>query len=178
MTRTLVAPPNMEGAPLADLKAWLSITSRTDDEPLSRLLGAAAMLCEQFTGTVPLPATYEERVAATAVRRSLVTRPVRRILSIEEVAADNSRSDASGVTQTEVLADGTALIRATGPVSGVLVVTCEAGAADGWRSLDAALAHGILRLAAHNYRRRDDGDDGAIPASVVALWRPHRRLRL
>ena len=178
MTRTLVAPPNMEGAPLADLKAWLSITTRTDDETLLRLLGAAVALCEQFTGIVPVTATYEERVSATATRRSLVTRPVRRILSVEEVAADTTRSDASGKTETEILADGTALIQATGPVSGVLAVTCEAGAADDWRSLDAALAHGILRLAAHNYRRRDDGEDDAIPASVVALWRPHRRLRL
>ena len=178
MTRTLVAPPNMEGAPLADLKAWLSISTRTDDPALIRLLESATSLCEQFTGVAPLMATYEERLSPTAARRSLVTRPVRRVVSVEQVAGDGSRSDAGGVTQTEVLADGTALVRATGPVSGVLIVTCEAGAADDWRSLDAALMHGILRLAAHSYRRRDDGEESAIPAAVVALWRPHRRLRL
>ena len=36
---------------------------------------------------------------------------------------------------------------------------------------------GVLRLVAHLFASRD-GDGGAPPAAVTALWRPYRRMRL
>ena len=47
-----------------------------------------------------------------------------------------------------------------------------------WTALDSGLRHGIVRFAAHQYRQRDTGEEAQIPASVAALWRPWRSLRL
>lgn len=47
-----------------------------------------------------------------------------------------------------------------------------------WAVLDPALRHGIVRLAAHQYRERDNGEANALPAAVAALWQPFRTLRL
>ena len=49
--------------------------------------------------------------------------------------------------------------------------------ATGWSDLDEALRHGIVRFAAHQYRERD-ADGGHLPASITALWRPYRMVRL
>ncbi|MFD1952261.1 head-tail connector protein [Sphingomonas arantia] len=40
----------------------------------------------------------------------------------------------------------------------------------------AAVAQGIVRLAAHFHAHRDD--DAGPPAVVAALWRPYRQMRL
>ncbi len=49
--------------------------------------------------------------------------------------------------------------------------------ATAWSDLDEALRHGIVRFAAHQYRERD-ADDGHLPTSIAALWRPYRMVRL
>lgn len=46
-----------------------------------------------------------------------------------------------------------------------------------WDALDEALRHGIVRFAAHQYREREEGTS-ALPATVAALWRPYRLVRL
>ncbi len=46
-----------------------------------------------------------------------------------------------------------------------------------WTDLDEALRHGIVRFAAHQYRERDEGT-AQLPASIAALWRPWRMVRL
>ncbi|WP_370033645.1 head-tail connector protein [Qipengyuania mesophila] len=46
-----------------------------------------------------------------------------------------------------------------------------------WSDLDEALRHGIVRFAAHQYREREEGA-AALPATIAALWRPHRTVRL
>lgn len=48
----------------------------------------------------------------------------------------------------------------------------------GWSATDPALRQGIIRLAAHQYRERDNGAASALPAAVAALWQPFRALRL
>ena len=50
--------------------------------------------------------------------------------------------------------------------------------APSWSELEAALRHGIVRFAAHQYRARDEGGPDTLPASVTALWRPYRMVRL
>ena len=50
--------------------------------------------------------------------------------------------------------------------------------ATSWAELDSALRHGIVRFAAHHYRERDEGEADRLPASVAALWRPFRTVRL
>ena len=50
--------------------------------------------------------------------------------------------------------------------------------AAGWTELDEGLRHGVVRFAAHQYREREGGAGGAMPAAVAALWRPWRVVRL
>lgn len=47
-----------------------------------------------------------------------------------------------------------------------------------WDEAAEPLRHGIVRHAAHQYRERDHGAPDTPPASVAALWRPYRTLRL
>ena len=58
-----------------------------------------------------------------------------------------------------------------------MCLTFTGAAASGWDDLDAPLRHGIVRLAAHQYRERDAGA-AVLPAAVIALWRPYRMVRL
>lgn len=47
-----------------------------------------------------------------------------------------------------------------------------------WALAPPALNEGILRFAAHLYRERDELKPTEPPASVAALWRPFREVRL
>ncbi len=80
---------------------------------------------------------------------------------------------------TEIHADGSGRIRLGSSVPETRIeARVTAGVSSSWNQLEAALKHGIIRLAAHNYRERDQGAGGSPPASVAALWHPYRRLRL
>ena len=50
MTDTPV-PSDLAGAPLGELKQWLSVTGTHDDALLVRLLEMAWRMCQRFTGT-------------------------------------------------------------------------------------------------------------------------------
>ncbi|WP_137680346.1 head-tail connector protein [Aurantiacibacter suaedae] len=181
MQRQLVTPPDLAGAALAELKAWLAITTARDDAELTRLLAASLATCEAFTGRIALEATYEEMREASTGWQTLDLTPVRAILAVEALASDASRTT---LPPTSYLVDITA--RAEGrfrlvvPVSEKrLVVRYTAGLAADWDLLPADLCHGVLRLAAHHFRaREDDSAKSAPPAAVAALWQPWRRMRL
>ncbi len=72
-------------------------------------------------------------------------------------------------------------VRVNNPGSaGRIVVRFPAGLVADWATLPEGLRHGVLRLAAFQYRSREGGTDTAQwpPSAVAALWRPWRRLRL
>lgn len=83
MPRTIISPPDLSGAPLAELKQWLAIATAREDALLARLLAAAHETCERFTGLMPLECTVEERLDPRAGWLTLATRPVRAITAIE-----------------------------------------------------------------------------------------------
>ena len=58
-----------------------------------------------------------------------------------------------------------------------LLVRFVAGLAETWDMVPEGLRQGVVRLAAYHYRERD-GAATSPPASIAALWRPWRRLRL
>jgi len=57
-----------------------------------------------------------------------------------------------------------------------VVVRCTAGVAATWEALPAPLAQGAAALIAHLFD--DRAGTAQPPASVAALWRPWRRMRL
>lgn len=181
MKRALIVPPALADAALAELKDWLAITTTRDDAMLSALLRAALDMCESFTGTMPLQAECEEVLSITYEWQRIATTPVVAITGIEQLAADGTRLalpvDAYLI---DITAEGCGRVRLTRQTAATrIVVSFHAGRATNWASLPEGLRHGIVRLAAHQYRERDgDAALSAPPASVAALWQPWRRMRL
>ena len=180
MKRAIVTPAPLSGAALEELRNWLGIRSATEDPALQRLLRAASDMCEAFTGTMPLAATCEETLCASGEWQKLVTRPVQAIVGVDALPAEGARrSLPAGDYAVDLDADGGGLIRILRQGdAGRVAVRFIAGLAPDWCSLPEGMAHGILRLAAHDYRARDEGPTATPPLAVAALWRPWRRLRL
>lgn len=181
MNRVILTPAVLPGTALAELKQWLGITTAGDDAPLATLLAAALDICEGFTGQMPLEAECEEVLSACPGWQALATRPVQAVSAVEGIGPDGLRFsiDASSY-EIELEADGTGRVRLpTFAAEARVAVRFAAGLAADWDALPASLRHGLIRLAAHQHRQREnDGAAPLPPASVVALWRPWRRMRL
>lgn len=181
MKRHIVTPAVLPPAALAELKQWLGITTPHDDAPLAALLRTALDLCEGFTGLLPLQAPCEEVLPARSGWQRLSARPVQAITGVEALAPDSSRTPLNPADYAlDLDADGGGCIRLTNPGNTArIAVQFIAGMAASWADLPEALRHGLIRLAAHQHRERESsGAQAAPPASVAALWRPWRRLRL
>lgn len=181
MTRAIIVPADVSGAALTDLKAWLAITTTHDNAALTHLLQAALDLCEGFTGSLPLASTCEERLRTASCWQELHTRPVQAIIKLEALSVSGLRSPIDPTLyEFDLLENGKGRVRLHSlPATSRIVVTFAAGLAPDWASLPEGLRHGVLRLAAHNYRERDaSGTAAQPPAAVTALWRPYRQLRL
>lgn len=181
MKRAILVPAALSATALAELKDWLAITSTRDDDTLVALLRAALDTCEAFTGIMVLQATCEEVMPSAYDWQRIATAPVVAITSVEQVAPDGTRSalPVDGYL-IDITADGCGRVRLTRSVAqSRIAVRFDAGLAPDWESLPEGLRHGIIRLAAHQYRERDEGDaKTATPAAVAALWQPWRRMRL
>ncbi len=181
MQRAIITPHTLPTAALGELKDWLGLSVTADDVALTVLLRASLELCESFTGTMPLTQTCEEILPITSGWQELATRPVQAITQVQGIPAEGARFTlpvdayaldltADGAGRTRVINQGAA---------GRIAVRFSAGLSPDWSGLPEALRHGTIRLAAHQYRRREDeASDPVPPAAVAALWRPWRRLRL
>ena len=186
MHRTILTPPAIAAPALAELKQWLGISTAHDDAALTALLRASLDICEAFTGIMPLVAECEETAPPARCWRGLATRPVQAITGVEAIAPDGQRfALASGDYEIDLDADGGGRVRLPAlsgrELSGRerVAVRFTAGLVAEWEDLPAALRHGIARLAAHQHRERETGGASPLPpASVAALWRPWRRLRV
>lgn len=180
MQRTVTMPADVSGRALADLKGWLGISRPDEDDLLIDLLCASLAICEGFTGQAPIEQTIEETVPAIRGWHCLTSRPVRSVLSLESVAVDGTRTQlAADAFGTQIEANGTARIELKSESDAAFVaVSIRSGLATEWDGVPGALKQGMIRLAAFNYRDRETDRDAAPPASVSALWRPWRVLRL
>lgn len=181
MKRAILTPTTLPPPALAELKQWLGITTGTDDAPLTALLAAALETCEAFTGVLPIEATCEELLPACAGWHTLATRPVLAITAVETVVTNGIRIPLPCCSwDSDLGADGTGRVRsALSGAESCIAVRFTAGLAPGWEALPEGLRHGVVRLAAHQHRTRDEAGAAPLPpASVAALWRPWRRMRL
>lgn len=196
MNRVILTPAVLPPSALAELKQWLGVTTTRDDGPLSALLASALETCEAFTGSMPLAAQCEEVLPAEAGWHALSTRPVQAITAIDGLGPDpigtgTGSSSASerfplpaGTAEIDLGADGGGRVRLSLPPDPTrsivrIAVRFTAGLADDWDHLPDGLRHGMIRLAAHQHRERESEGAAALPpASVAALWRPWRRMRL
>ena len=181
MNRAIVVPPVLAAEALAELKDWLAITTTRDDGSLTALLRAALETCEAYTGVMPLAAGCEEVHLASYEWTRLATAPVTAITGLEQLATGGTRTALPvDAYMIDICADGTGRLRLLRHVGETRVaVRFDAGLAQDWTGLPDGLRHGVIRLAAHNYRERDNGAARASPpAAVAALWQPWRRMRL
>lgn len=181
MKRAILAPAPLAAAALAELKDWLAITTPRDDGVLTAQLRAALDMCEAFTGTMPLLAQCEELLPASGDWQKMHASPVQAITSVEGIPAQGARFAIPAPDYAlDLDADGTASIRLINMGAATRVaVRFSAGLAADWSGLPESLRQGVLRLAAHQYRQRDNADVAPVPpAAVAALWRPWRRMRL
>lgn len=165
---------------LAELKAFLRISVSEEDALLAGLIRAAADLCEAFTGRALIDRAVEEVLAIYTTRTRLGAAPV---LSIKSVAAINEAGGEAlldaGAFTAEIDAGGEGWVSLHQPTDAKrLRIHYRAGMATDWNGVSEMLRHGIVRLAAQYYLRRDAPGETEVPAAVTALWRPWRRLRL
>ena len=181
MKRAIVAAATLSPAALAELKDWLGITTTGEDASLDTLLRAALETCEAFTRAMPLIAECEEIMAVCADWQKLETRPVQSISSVEGISTAGTRTTLPETAyEIDFRHDGTGWLRMLDPgLTDRVAVRFSAGMGATWASLPEGLRHGIVRLAAHQYRAREVADKATLPpAAVVALWRPWRSMRL
>lgn len=182
MKRAIITPFALAPAALTELKDWLGIASPVDDAQLTALLRAAIEHCEDFTGHMPLEQACEEILPVLSGWQSLTTHPVQAITQVQGIPAEGARfALAIDAYAIDLTADGAGRVRVISPGSaGRIAVRYTAGLATSWAALPDAMRHGILRLAASQYRAREsDGLAPAVPpAAVAALWRPWRRMKL
>lgn len=181
MKRAIIAAATLAPAALAELKDWLGITTNGDDTSLVAQLRAALETCEAFTGAMPLMAECEEIIPVCGEWQKLEARPVQAITAIDGIEASAARTAlAATAYEIDFKADGTGWVRVLDPgLAGRIAVRFSAGMAADWPGLPDGLRHGIVRLAAHQYRARENGEKAGVPpAAVAALWRPWRSPRL
>ena len=184
MRRTITEPADVSTDALAELKSWLGITRPNEDALLEDLLRTSIDTCEAYTGQAALSQLIEERIPTDRRHAVLVSRPVTSLVAVEVVAQDGSRNalDPSDF-EFSINSTGEASIMLNASVDGqAIAVLVRAGIAATWANVPAALKQGLIRLAAYYYRDRDVTGAGAAanapPASVSALWRPWRLVRL
>ncbi len=185
MRRTILEPADVSGSALAELKSWLGISRSNEDELLVSLLQASLEMCDAFTGQAPLSQLVEERLPAHAGHHSLSSRPINSIVSAEVLAQDGTVTalDASDF-DLEFRAVSNACFRLFNDVEGQAIsLKVRVGIAPNWETVPAGIKQGLIRLAAFQYRDRDrtgtpSNKATVSPASVTALWRPWRTMRL
>lgn len=165
---------------LAEVKAQLRLSISDEDALIAGIVRAAADACEAFTGLALVERPLTETLPAAASWTRLGATPVRAILGVETLDPDGEGSPlAAEAYAVDIDAAGDGWVRLTGPIEAKRVrISYRAGLAAGPNALPEAIRHGIVRLAAHLYATRDRAETQDPPASVTALWRPWRRLRL
>ncbi len=168
----MVGIDDAPGAAVGDVCAFLRIEERGEAALVGRLVTAALALGEAFTGSVLLHRTVDEVVATgDGCWHRLARAPVMAIRGVEADGGDALTPDAYAI---DIGADGMGQVRAPGLVR--VRIRYVAGLASEWSCLPAAIAHGVVTMAAHLFEHRER--DTAPPAAVAALWRPYRRMRL
>jgi uncharacterized phiE125 gp8 family phage protein len=173
-------PVTVPAESIIEAKAHLRLEGDGEDGLIARLIAAAIVACEGFTGTQLLIRAAREPIPISAEWRRLSLTPVQAITGVSGVATDGTGVvlpvDGYG---SVIDGDGDGWVRVTQPGSAQrATVEFRAGRAETWGTLPEPLRQGIVRLAAHLYSHRDAADDSGPPAAVSALWRPWRRMRL
>ena len=171
--------PGAAPVAIGEVKAFLRVGGSEEDALIAGFVRSAAASCEAFTGRVLIARELEEMVAANGAWVRLAAGPVR---SIDSVAAVDEQGVRTALPASDyaidIDANGTGWVRVAGR-AGLrrVAVAFQAGVAADWNGVPEPLRQGIARLAGHLYAARGE-NEAPPPASIAALWRPWRRVRL
>jgi uncharacterized phiE125 gp8 family phage protein len=173
----MAAPPRVVA--LDEVKALLRIGHSEEDALIAGFIRGATAACEAFTGLALMERAAAEVLPAAGAWRRLGLSPVRSIESVAGLGQDGAETVlAAEAYAIDVDAAGDGWVRVTQAGEAKKVrVRFTAGMAADWNGVPEPLRQGIVRLAAHLYGVRGGGETMP-PASVAALWRPWRRMRL
>ena len=165
---------------LDEVKTYLRITTGDEDALLAGLIRTASDTCERFIGQRLIVRGAEETVPVSSEWRRLTLTPVAAISGMTGVPETGDPFalpvDSYGV-DIDSNGDGWVRVLSAGQARRV-TVAYRAGMGVDWNAVPEPLRQGIVRLVAHLFVERDAHDAPGPPASVSALWRPWRRMRL
>ena len=173
-----VLPPASIALAVAEAKAFLRLGDDSEDGLVAGFLRTATVLAEAFTGLHLIARAATETVAAELSWQRLGAVPVVEIAGVG-AGVDGAGPLPGGAFETDIDLSGNGWVRVidAGAASRV-VVRYRVGLAADWTGVPEPLRQGIVRLVSHLHAHRDAPDAGGTPTSVVALWRPWRRMRL
>jgi uncharacterized phiE125 gp8 family phage protein len=168
----------LEGA-RDEVKAWLRLEGSQEDALIDRLVRSAIGHGEGFTGRALIVREEVERLPASREWQRLSWTPVGAITGVVGIPAEGAAfAMPVGSYAVDIDGNGDGWVRVIAPgAAGRIDVSFTAGLAANWAALPEAIRQGVVRLAAHMFAHRD-GDGGAPPAAVSALWQPWRRMRI
>jgi len=177
MTTSLV--PGEAPVSLDEARGWLRLGASIDDAVVAGLVRAAANICEAFVGQWLIVRAAEELLPAGAGEMRLSARPVVAVDNATLLSAEGAESEvAEAGRRLRVATDGTGWLSIDGADGAAKIrVRYRAGMAADANAIPEAIRHGILRMMQHLHDARD-GEGGAPPAMIAALWQPWRRVGL
>ena len=164
---------------ISEAQAYVRIETGEEEAVLAGLIRSASTLCETFINQVVIAREFVADLPASGAWQRLTVTPLRAITDVSKVDSTGTliplTPDGYSV---DIDSSGDGWVRVTpDPVAARVRVSGRAGIADDENGVPEPIRQGVLRLVAHLFEARD-GDAGEVPASVTALWRPYRRLRL
>lgn len=162
------------GQAVAAVKAVLRVAVTDEDALIAAFAESALGLAEQFLGRVTIARAMRDVLPVSAAWQRLEAGPVRMIAGVERLDGTPLAGDAWAI-DIDAAGDGWVRVLDAGAAREV-AVRFEAGMADDWAALPAAIRQGVALLAAYLFSERETA--APPPAAVTALWRPFRRIAL
>lgn len=165
---------------LAEVKAYLRVNISDDDAALAAMMRSAQELCEGFLGEALMQRSFAEELPVSSSWRRLCKTPVLSIDGVTGIPAEGAEfALAVDAYAIDIDRNGDGWIRLLRPGSaGRVRVEYMAGLAATPSDLPEPVRHGLIRMTEHLYNSSPGDAAAAIPASVGALWRHYRRMRL
>lgn len=177
MSKERISGPIKEPLTLSEVKNYLRIEGEDEDALISNWISQARENCEGFTGKALISQIWRASYKPTK-STLIVPGPVRELITINHVVDDVATPLEEGDFHLERDSGRDYLVLDRDLKSGKVEIEFRAGFGEDWNGVPLSLRQGMLRLVAHNHRFRDMIDAPALPAAVVALWRPYRVMRI
>ena len=183
----LVTAPTVEPVSTADMRTHLRITQTADNDYIDTLVKAAREACEEYQFRRLINSTWDWKLDSFPGVTGELCVPYPPLSSVTSITYTDTAGDSQTFSSGDYTVDTTSepgrIVPAYGdvwptPRSHINVVTVRyvAGYGSAATSLPAATVHGIKKLAAFWYERRDLFS--VIPDEVYRIWDTHRLARL